>query len=126
MKRNKGCNSVLIVEDDHPIRETLQDALELEGYNVRSVSNGREALGKLETTAPCLIFLDLMMPVMSGWEFLEEMKKRTDSIPIVVITAVNDDRIKEIRDRIVGVLEKPLQLEVLLDYAQRYCSRGAD
>jgi CheY-like chemotaxis protein len=79
---------VLIVEDDEAIRETLRELLEFEGFEVATAANGREAVSQLQRTErPCLILLDLMMPVMNGWEFLR--KRREDltiaTIPVVVV-----------------------------------------
>ncbi|MEO5970088.1 MAG: response regulator [Bdellovibrionia bacterium] len=66
------CKSILVVEDEESIRENFQLLLELEGYSVFTASNGKESLRILKTIEkPCLILLDLLMPVMNGMEFLE-------------------------------------------------------
>ena len=68
--------SILIVEDEDPIRSVLTEILEDEGYRVASVRNGLEALTYLRQHAhPRLILLDLGMPVMTGWEFREEQQR---------------------------------------------------
>jgi CheY-like chemotaxis protein len=106
--------SVLIVEDDEQIRETLGLILELEGYSVRSAANGQEALALLRESPTSLIILDLMMPVMSGWEFLAEREKEESlaAIPVVVMTAGSrsDERPRNIN----AFLSKPVELEELL------------
>ncbi|HEX5000040.1 MAG TPA: response regulator, partial [Terriglobia bacterium] len=75
---------VLIVEDEEFIRENFQIFLELEGFQVLTAGNGREALEQLQgRERPCLILLDLLMPVMDGGEFLERKASETSlaSIP---------------------------------------------
>ena len=80
-----------MVDDDPDIRDSLREVLEDEGYEVACVGNGREALDHLKTASPrpCVILLDLMMPVMDGWQFRREQKQDADiaDIPLVVITA---------------------------------------
>jgi CheY-like chemotaxis protein len=62
---------ILIIEDEPDLRETLKELFQLEGFKVLTASNGQEGLKALrESGKPCLIFLDLMMPIMSGWEFI--------------------------------------------------------
>ena len=82
--------AVLIVEDDADVRETLVLVLESEGFEVRAGRDGREALEILRAGfRPRLILLDLMMPVMNGWEFRAEMKRdpQLASIPVVFVSA---------------------------------------
>ena len=63
---------ILVVEDDDAIRELVSDVLRDDGYDVREATNGVEALGRIREERPDLIVLDLMMPVMDGWTFVEE------------------------------------------------------
>jgi CheY-like chemotaxis protein len=80
----------MIVEDDPDTREMLGKFLELEGFDVLTAANGRIALEQLGDGAPpCVIILDLMMPVMNGWQFREAQCRdpRLSSIPVVVVTA---------------------------------------
>jgi CheY-like chemotaxis protein len=83
--------TILIVEDEPPIRDVLAEILEDEGYRVSTVSNGMEALTYLRQQAdrPRLILLDLGMPVMTGWEFREEQLRDATlkDIPVVVMSA---------------------------------------
>ena len=80
---------ILIVEDDFDIREALTQILEEEGYAVREAANGREALDVAARELPSLILLDLMMPVMNGWQFRAEQIKdpRLAPVPVLVISA---------------------------------------
>jgi CheY-like chemotaxis protein len=79
---------ILVVDDDAISRETLAGLLSKKGYSVASAENGRQALDYLRSSTPALILLDLMMPVMSGWEFLALKKTdpRLEPLPVVVMT----------------------------------------
>jgi CheY-like chemotaxis protein len=105
---------ILVVEDDPAIRESVCTILEDEGYRVVSAGNGKEAIDMLRalTPAPRLILLDLMMPVMNGWEFYA--RTRTDdvvaAIPVVVMSAYEGDA----RTGSLTLLRKPLRLDELL------------
>src|SRR3989442_11456436 len=78
---------VLVVEDDRPVRETLVEALELEGYSVQAVENGRRALQVMAKRRPDAIILDLMMPTMDGWEFRRLQREGHGEIHCIVFTA---------------------------------------
>lgn len=69
-------NTILIVEDDQLVRESLHDMLHLEGYQVRSASSGHEGLHHARSQAPDLVLCDIMMPGMDGYQFLEELRKQ--------------------------------------------------
>lgn len=119
---------VLVVEDDPDIRATLCDALEDNGYATAGASNGVEALEYLRSAAekPCLILLDLMMPVMDGQTFRAE--QRADAaladIPVVVISAYRDvDKYAD--DLATDYLAKPVRLETLLETARKHCHVAA-
>jgi CheY-like chemotaxis protein len=112
---------VLIVEDDQDIRESLQELLKLEGYEVSTAINGQEAVKKLSSMKrPCLILLDLMMPVMNGWEFLA-IRKNMDviaTIPVVVVSAVAE---KNQASDVNEFVKKPVDLDSLVKVVSRYC-----
>jgi CheY-like chemotaxis protein len=112
---------VLVVDDDDGIRETLCELLEEEGYSTVAAANGQEALACLRERIPCLILLDLMMPVMDGWEFHRRLQAQAlvPSVPVVVITAAGDRATRSIPD--VEVLAKPVRLETLLQLVARHC-----
>src|SRR5690349_12155021 len=80
---------VLLVEDEEESRESLQEILELEGYHVVTAANGQEALDKMNKIEPCVILLDLFMPVMDGWQFLERLRSegRLGNLKILVTTS---------------------------------------
>jgi len=108
--------SVMIVEDDRDTREMLGRFLELEGFEVLTAANGQLALEALhELGTPCVILLDLMMPVMNGWQFREVQVRdpRFSRIPVVVVTAAGPrDDIPEISAD--GWLSKPVDFDRLL------------
>ena len=100
---------MLIVEDDGDMRKMLRRRLEKEGWVVTEAANGRAALERVADRRPELILLDLMMPEMDGFQFLEEVRKRQEwrSIPIVVVTA--KDLSPEDSLRLTGYVKKILQ-----------------
>jgi len=117
---------ILVVEDDRDLREILCDALRLEGYDVVCAEHGEAALRHLGTGArPCVILLDLMMPVMDGWTFRQEILKDHSwaEIPVVVMTAVGASRAKAVHSD--AILYKPLQMDSVVDVVQEYCPGGA-
>lgn len=115
------CNSILIVEDDEGIRNLLRLAIEMEGYHTTTASNGKEGLDALEKLSkPCLILLDLMMPVMDGWSFARSLEKDMvlAQIPIVLVTAYSD---KAGSIKAKTILKKPVNMEVLFRTIKEYC-----
>jgi len=117
----KQRKSILIVEDDDVIRETLEFYLDLEGYQVFTAANGKQGLDLLPTIPrPCLILLDLMMPVLDGWGFVEELQKDLvrATIPVVVVTAFVN-KAKTIRAK--EVIFKPVDLNQLSEVVKQYC-----
>lgn len=114
--------TVLVVEDDLLLQNSLRDVLEFEGYQVVTANNGLEALKVLAGNGrPGLILLDLMMPVMDGWEFLDKRGREgtLGEVPIVVFTAAGEKKLKDIEA--AAVIRKPIDLDVLLDHVKRLC-----
>ncbi|TMD61768.1 MAG: response regulator [Chloroflexi bacterium] len=103
---------ILIVEDDRPVRETLVEALELDGYSVVAVENGRQALQALGKRRPSAIVLDLMMPTMDGWEFRRLQREIHGEIPVLVVSATANPRLEEMHAD--AFLMKPFELEEFL------------
>ena len=119
-----GGKTVLIVDDDFALREALCAALEGEGFSVASAGNGREALDYIrEQGPPCVVLLDLMMPIMNGWEFraVQRQDPELSSIPVVVLSAFSRATDEELRD-VKDFLRKPVTLTELLNTIRRYCS----
>jgi CheY-like chemotaxis protein len=116
---------VLVVEDDLEQRETLCAMLDFEGFGHAEASNGREALDYLNTSrAPCVILLDLEMPVMNGWDFRAKQlaDESLSHIPVVVVTA-NAEGLGGRFPGVAGFLWKPLTFEKLAAVLDRMCSR---
>jgi CheY-like chemotaxis protein len=122
----------LIVEDDEPARFLMHKTLAESGWQVSEAENGAVALQRVAACIPDMILLDLMMPVMDGFEFVVELRKREDcrSIPIIVVTA--KDLTKEERDRLNGAVERIVHkstftqedlLQQIRNLAARYCER---
>jgi CheY-like chemotaxis protein len=113
---------ILIVEDDADLREMMAQLLHLEGYETALAANGREALDYLRVNGtPKLILLDLMMPVMDGWEFRREQQRDPEiaRVPVVVLSALDRGRaIDVIAD---DFLKKPLDFDRLLELVRNYC-----
>lgn len=110
---------VLVVDDDDALREAVADAISDAGYVVEQAENGRIALDKMRAHSPCLVLLDLMMPVMDGWEVVAEMERDPSlaSVPVCIVSA--QDRIAPPRS--LKALRKPVSLETLLDTVGEYC-----
>ena len=87
--REKECGAVLVVDDDPDSRLVIRRSLELLGWEVKEATSGKQALAMTEASAPVLIVLDLLMPEMDGFTFMEELSKNahTVSIPVIVVTA---------------------------------------
>jgi CheY-like chemotaxis protein len=121
-----GPDTILVVDDEPAVREILRDTLEFEGYTTAEAANGLEALEWLRSNPPpCLVLLDLMMPVMSGFDFLEAVQKdpKLKAISIVIVSAATRDKLDETArsSGAVGVLSKPLQLATLLEAVAQHC-----
>jgi CheY-like chemotaxis protein len=115
---------VLVVEDDGPIARGLSLLLDDYGYRSKVAANGREALTLLERSRPpCLILLDLMMPVMDGEEFLHEKDRHPvfSKIPVCILTA---GKVSTARPRgVEAVLAKPIDEKALMAIVGRHCHR---
>lgn len=109
---------VLVVDDDEAIRDTVSEVLREEGYDVDVAENGEQALAavKKHGTELRVVLLDLMMPVMSGWEFLEEVQSSDTyaKVPVVVVSAMAAPGVD-------GHIQKPIDIDLLLATVSRYC-----
>jgi CheY-like chemotaxis protein len=116
------CKSILIIDDDEGIRETLRLVLELYVNPVFVAGEGQSGLDILKTVPlPCLILLDLMMPIMNGWEFLVRLQKSqwANDTAVIVLTAFLDQTRKN-PVTAQAVLQKPIDLTALLAIVQQY------
>lgn len=114
--------SILIIEDDLSVREILKDVLLSEGYSTLEAINGQHALEVLHNCPfrPDLIILDMMMPIMDGYSFLQKWRecepKDSSKIPIVVTSAT----MQKLPGGISGFIPKPFEVSVLLDVISRH------
>ena len=115
---------VLIVDDDYSVLDAVRETLEDEGYEVSIAANGLEALKDLrEGGRPCLILLDLMMPVMNGWEFRREQLSDSllASIPTVIVTAYVGPIPNGLGE--APKVRKPVKPEQLISLVETYCPK---
>lgn len=116
--------AVMIVEDDDEIRELMAEMLADNGYTVVTARNGQEALSLLRSTPPpCILLLDLMMPVMDGWQLRAEMLADAElaKIPVVVVSGAADVQDTAASLRVERILTKPVKWPVLLSSVQGHC-----
>jgi len=118
---------VLVVDDNADLVEVMAMTLEDAGYSVRSARNGQEALDAVAERMPDLVLLDMLMPVMDGWQCARELRARYGRrIPIVVVTAAEHARASAEQIGADDVLSKPFDLSLLLRLVARYVGRAAD
>lgn len=114
---------IVVIEDDADQREMLRRSFEPEGWEVAEAADGREALGVLRATQPpCVVFLDLMMPGMDGWRFMDELRvfPTLAAVPIVVVSGYGTEEAM----RFLGAAEylhKPFPLARAVDAVRRLC-----
>ena len=118
--RVDGKSTILVVEDEVDSREALRDLLELEGYQVRTATNGREALDTLAVAGDqiCVVLLDLFMPVMDGWQVIDELRAsgKLSNTQIVIITSAAYRAPAGI-----PVFEKPLDMDKVMSAVATLC-----
>ena len=113
---------ILIVDDQPDARGMLELLLQTHGYATEQAANGQEALERLRTCEPCLVLLDLMMPVMSGWEFRARQLQdpAVAGVPVVCISAVHEP--DDVRRRLnLPCLAKPVDFDELLAVVRETC-----
>lgn len=118
--------SVLLVEDEPDVRQSLREVITEEGYRVSDVADGRQALEYLRThEPPAVVLLDLMMPVMDGYEVLRAMKQdgALARIPVVVISAAAQATLEDVvtTGGASLCLRKPISLDALFGALKRFC-----
>jgi CheY-like chemotaxis protein len=115
-----SASTILLAEDDLDIRDIVQELLEEKGYDVIPARTGRQALDFLSMdprSPPDIVILDLMMPIVTGWQVLDVIQHDPSlaKIPVVILTAASQDR----PTGVAAFLRKPFRIEALLDIVQR-------
>ncbi|MGA7731841.1 MAG: response regulator [Chloroflexia bacterium] len=116
----RGPPSLLVVDDDEPIRDLLISALEGEGYRVVVARDGEEAWAKVQQVRPDMILLDLQMPRMTGWAFIKQAEAEGISVPIVVMSALVNTTREAQELGAVDCLSKPFDLNDLINMVASY------
>jgi CheY-like chemotaxis protein len=124
IEMEKHFQSVLIVEDDHDLRESLRELISSEGYAALEAENGQVALDLLlggKVAEPCLILLDLMMPELNGWEFLNILRQNDAiaAIPTIIVTAAAGVKMPKGSNK---VIKKPINIIELIQAIETYCT----
>lgn len=117
---------ILVVDDDNAIRETLRAILEDEGFPVAAAGNGREALVQLEAMPlPGLCIIDLVMPVMNGWELCAELARHPSlaRVPVLLVSANSNVDAPPAGLQTVHVMRKPISFDRLLEFVELHCRR---
>lgn len=119
--------SVLLVEDDPDLRFAVVDALREEGYAVTAASNGKEAIDQLRSDTPCVVLLDMRMPVMNGIEFRRAQlaDRRMARVPVVSFSASDTERAEAQSLGISMSLSKPVDLDRLIEIVAAHCGEPA-
>lgn len=115
---------ILIVEDDRDVREALSIILQLEGYEIALATNGKEALELLQDgSRPALVLTDIMMPVLTGWEFIEAMAAdpKIAATPVIILSAAEKRPIPK-NGKVVAFLPKPADIGVLIDLIKKHAA----
>jgi len=116
---------VLVVDDDSAVRRMILLLLSSEGYETESANDGAEALDVMRQRRPCLVLLDINMPLMDGWEFRQQQLKdpALADVPVVCMTGIVHP---EDVERILGIpcLGKPVHFSSLIRAVEKYCRRS--
>ncbi|HEX2909779.1 MAG TPA: response regulator [Chloroflexia bacterium] len=114
--------TVLVVDDEASIRELVSLTLLDEGYQVVTAVHGVDALQQLNSVSPCVILLDMRMPVMDGWAFARAYRQLSGpKAPLVVLTAATDAAAFAAQVQADGFLAKPFDLGHLIELVEHYC-----
>lgn len=115
---------VLIIDDDPDMLETMQLVLGCDGHPCRTASNGVEALEKVAAARPGVVLLDMLMPIMNGWDTAHELRQRYGrTVPIIVVTAAENARARAAEVDADGVLAKPFDIDELRRLVERHVPR---
>jgi len=115
---------IVVVEDDQPILDMMELMLKKMGYEAVLITNGIDALEAVKKDPPTLILLDVMMTPISGWEFLERLRKEYGmrNIPVILFTAspTVPENLVQMNDPLLGMLQKPVSFQELKKGIEQY------
>lgn len=115
---------IVVVEDDPDISEIVSGVLRSAGFEVSEAADGQQGLDRVDQIGrPCLVLLDLMMPVLSGGEFLDRFRRNEKyaAVPVVIMSAWAQEA-EVVRDQSQGFLRKPFSSRALLETVHRFCA----
>lgn len=126
MSKNNNYN-ILVIDDSTTNIVLIEAVLKKKGYHIQTALSAKEAYKIIKSKKPDLIFLDLLMPQISGFDFLDKIRneKTTRNVPVIVITAVNDDEYKHkaLKLGATEVMHKPVDLQAVIQKVEKYASR---
>jgi two-component system, chemotaxis family, chemotaxis protein CheY len=116
-------STVLVVDDERDVRQLLSTYLNLLGFSVITASNGLEALTRLGEVRPCVILLDLMMPIMDGLEFRKQQRQHPgwSKIPVICLSAKHDATSIARDLDLKGCICKPFDIDEIGEIVRRHC-----
>lgn len=113
--------TILVVEDDEEILSSVAEVIREEGFEAITAGNGYQALEVLDGNPIALVLLDLMMPHLSGWQFLDRLRARRPGVPVVLVSARNDLAHQASMLSVQGFLQKPFSLEDIVRITHQFC-----
>jgi len=120
---------ILLIEDNHNLREEISNVLELEGFDVRTAENGRVGLARIQEEVPDLVLCDLMMPDMDGYETLKAIRGNpaTHTLPVILLTARDDDECRTKGNELGAsdYVTKPFKIPDLIRAVQGVAKKAA-
>jgi FixJ family two-component response regulator len=126
-QHNVGKLLVFVVDDDPAVRNSLQFALELEGYAVRTFADAEQLLGRTDRERPCCLVIDYGLPGSNGLELLRSLRQQDVAAPAILITSHPNRLLRERAEHAgVPIVEKPLLADTLTDEIRAICVHGAE
>ena len=122
---NRPGKRILLVDDDSTVRDSLNDVLVSRGYSVIPAENGQQALELANESSVDLVLLDLNMPVKNGWDTFEQLTREHPLIPVIVATARPNQLFTAINAGVGALLEKPMNIPMLLRTMEKLLSETA-
>ena len=121
MNKNNNENTILIVDDELPLRQVLQDKFQREGFSVITASNGQEGFEKAKQQKPNIILMDIMMPLVNGFSMINLLRKEPDTknIPVVVLT-----NFSEYQQKLAPVQDFLLKNEWKMEHLVEHIKKG--